>query len=112
MSDPRQLSLLEAAAARDAGMAQVDDHADPEWRDAAYDALRRYLERHAEFFAADFWRDTDLPWPREARAFGPVVLRAARARWIVKTGEYRPSQHSHLGGMAVWRSLLYAGGDG
>ncbi len=54
----------------------------------------------------DFWREARLDSPPEARALGPVILRAARLRLMEKTGEFRQSVASNLSPKPVWRSLI------
>lgn len=99
-----------AAAKRDDGMRRADEHADDEWKDRASALLDAYLRQHPEFFVDDFWRESALDAPREARALGPIIQRAAREGRIVKTGNYRPSVRSNLTPKPVWRSTVYEGG--
>lgn len=98
-------TVKEAAAQRDDGMQRAEDHADEEWKTLAWDTLVTYIADRDEFFCDDFWADTELPWPREARAIGPVIHRAARYGLIEKTGTYRPSVHSNLTPKPVWRVI-------
>jgi DNA polymerase len=97
---------------RDEGMAQVKEAADPTWMQDAWEALIEYLRTHPEFHVDDFWKDTELRMPREARALGPVVMKAARAGLMVKTGEFRESVRSNLSSKPCWRSLIYTPGVG
>lgn len=94
-----------AVRARDEGMRRAEDHADKEWKVLAWDTLVAYFDTHDEFFCDDFWLETRLPWPREARAIGPLILRAARAGLIEKTGASRPSVRSNLTPKPVWRVM-------
>jgi hypothetical protein len=98
------ITVAEARAKREAGMALVA--ADSQWQDKAYATLVRYLKRHHEFFVDDFWAGTRLAYPSNARALGPVVLRASREGLMEKTGEHRPSVRSNLTAKPVWRSLI------
>ena len=85
----------EAEALRDEGIQRAIDHADrveSEWSDRAYGMLVRYarqkgsgakitseaVRNHAEWFG--------LPTPPDKRAWGAVILRAARAGVIHKAG--------------------------
>lgn len=97
----------DAARRRDAAIVQVEAGADPDWMATAWDALVDYLRTHEEWFADDFWAETNLAKPREARALGPLVLRAAREGFMVKTGLFRKSVASNMTEKPRWRSLLY-----
>jgi len=99
-----------AAQLRDVGMRRAADHANRahgEWGEQAYGALRRFLAmlRPDEFTTEDVreWSDT-IPEPPDRRAWGHVMMRAARAGEIRKVG-YRahrdPSRHK--GVSTVWR---------
>ncbi len=100
--------LLEAARAeRDQALRQVDDAADPDWKDVAYAALERTARLLPEFISDDVWATGGLTSTREDRALGPVFRRAARDGLCVKTDRTRPSVRSHLTGKPVWRSLIY-----
>jgi uracil-DNA glycosylase len=98
----RQESVLR----RDAGMAQVEAAADPTWMEEAWDTLVAWLETHDEFFVDDFWSGTQLAVPRESRALGPIVMRAARQGLMEKTGRFRASVRSNMTEKPVWRSLV------
>ena len=95
-----------ATVARDAGMAAVEEAADPDWMDEAWDALVNWLKTHDTFFVDDFWSGTQLSIPRESRALGPIVMRASRQGLMEKTGQFRPSVRSNMTEKPVWRSLL------
>ncbi len=98
------MTYAEARAKRETGMTLVS--ADEEWREKAYNTLVRYLKRHRTFFVDDFWADTRLPYPSNARALGPVILRAAREGLMVKSGEYAPSIRSNLSPKPIWHSRI------
>lgn len=101
-----QLTLEQAIADRDRALAQVDRNADQEWKDRALQAVRQVCISSAEWHSDDVWA-TGLDEPREARALGPVVLRAIRNGWCVKTDRVRPSVRSHGSGKPVYRSLIH-----
>jgi uracil-DNA glycosylase len=108
--DPRrrqQIDELDAARRRDEALGQVADAADPSWMAAAWDAIVEYLKSHQVFFVDDFWIETELERPRESRALGPVVLRAAREGLMKKSGEFRPSTASNMTAKPCWTSLIY-----
>lgn len=95
-----------ARARRRDGMARADDHADSRWKIDAWTWLVAYLRSHPTFFADDVW-PAGCPRPAEARAFGPLVLRAAREGLIRKTGTFRPRTSGNLTPAPVWESLVY-----
>lgn len=100
-------TLFDAAReARDAGMAQVDEHADPAWKDYARDWILAYLRTHPTMFTDDLWA-AGLTKPHQMRALGPIILSLARQGHIVKTGRYRPRTLGHLAEGPVWHSNLY-----
>jgi hypothetical protein len=101
-----QLSLS-ARVRREDGIRRADDHADEDWKEAAFRALSSYLRTHPTLFCDDLWEHIERP--RESRALGPVILRAARERLMVRSGEYRKSVASNLSEKPVWRSLVYVG---
>lgn len=104
MSAQHQLTFNDAAAARDAAMEAAEIGALEHWKIAAWDFLVQYLRTHREMCTDDLW-DAGLPRTRENRALGPLVMRAARAGYIVKA-DYRPSLRRHLTPQVVWRSLI------
>lgn len=97
----------QAVERREAALAAVEDAADPGWLERAYDALVGYLRSHGELFVDDFWSETGLDRPREARALGAVIQRAAREGLMEKSGEFRKSVASNLASKPVWTSRIY-----
>lgn len=98
-----------ARGRRDAAVAGVEANADDDWLADAFDALVAYLRTNPEFFSDDFWSVTQIRRPRESRAFGPVVMKAARDGLMEKSGEFRKSVASNMTEKPVWRSLIYGG---
>jgi hypothetical protein len=94
----------DAEQARDLGMARVAT--DPSWAEYAFDFLAGYCRTHPTMFPDDLWAEGLTP-PREARAFGPVIQRAARCGMIVKTAETRARLRGHMTLAVVWRSTIY-----
>jgi len=92
---------------RDTAIAQVEANADDNWLAEAYDELVRYLRSHPEFFVDDWWTETKIAEPRESRALGPVVMKAARAGLMVKSGSFRKSVRSNMTEKPVWLSQIY-----
>lgn len=108
--DARQAVLAaeqDAARRRNAALIQVEQGADPDWMATAWDALVHYLETHPEWFADDFWAATTVERPRESRALGPLVLRAAREGLMVKSGRFRKSVASNMTEKPIWESNVY-----
>ena len=95
------------ANARAVALEQVEDHADPEWKDRALAAVRLTAQSKPEFISDDVWEIGQLDSTREARALGPVFIQAAKNGWIRKTDKVRPSVRSHLSGKPIWVSLIY-----
>ncbi len=106
-----QIPLFDAAKeARAEALKRVDEAAEPEWKDMAYEAVVKTALRLPNFISDDVWETGGLDSTREDRALGPVFLRAARDRVCVKTDRVRPSVRSHLSGKPVWRSLIFDDG--
>lgn len=97
--DPRE--------ARDDAIARADDHANPEWRERAYQAVRKVARMRLDFTADEVWDElADVSeTTHNPSALGPVFLRAAKAGVIVKTGELRLSKHTQRHrDLTVWRA--------
>jgi hypothetical protein len=103
-----QLTLDEARTSRRSALSRVESHADREWLDRAFAALRGYLERNETFHCDDFWT-LGIERPHESRALGAVITRAKRERLMERSGSYRQSVASNLSEKPVWRSLVYRG---
>jgi hypothetical protein len=103
----REARVIASAVRRHDGLAAVEANADDDWSARALDVLERWLRTHETFFVDTFWAESGLELPKEARALGPVILKASRAGWMVKTDCYRPSVRSNLTVKPVWRSTLF-----
>lgn len=103
----QQADELEAVRRRDQALTQVADAADPNWMAAAWDAVVEYLRTHETLFVDDFWAETRLQRPKESRALGPVILRAAREGIMKKSGQFRKSSASNMTEKPVWTSLIH-----
>lgn len=105
---PVTLDATASRAAKQEAMARVDDHADPEWKEAAFAAVERVARARETFTPDDIW--VEVPKPREPRALGPVMLRARRAGICAPTGRHVksriPSQHQNP--ITEYRSLVHA----
>jgi hypothetical protein len=90
--------------ARDAGMAQADAAANPDWKADANRAVMLLIARGEEFTGDEVWAEVGY-FPRERRALGPLMKRFADSGAIVDTGKRRkstrPEHHSYP--MTVWR---------
>jgi hypothetical protein len=94
-----------AEQARDAGMAAVDAHANAQWKLSAAAVIRELARRGVPFIGDDVWDLLDqrqVPPPSSLRALGPLMLAAARAGEIRRTGEFRPSVRSHMSPKPLW----------
>jgi len=101
-------TIEQARRERDDALDRVDRGADEEWKDYAWSWAYAYLRSHREWFPDDSWAE-GLVEPREARAFGPVVLRLLRAGFMARTGEMRQRTRGHAALGPVWRSTIYTG---
>lgn len=101
-----EATLFDALRARDEAMAAVEENADDQWKREAWEWLVGYLRTHDEFFPDDAWSEGLAP-PRERRAFGPLVQRAARQGLIVKSGRLRQRVRGHGTPAEVWTSTIY-----
>lgn len=104
------LDARESRRQRDLAIARVDRGTDAEWKEAATSVVYHLCRTMPVFTPDDIWA-TGLPKPREPRALGPIMLRAARERWCQKTGRYvaskAPTQHQNV--IAEWESLIIEG---
>jgi hypothetical protein len=85
----------------------VDEATDEAWRELALQAVFDTCRKMPEFISDDVWEVGGLKSTREDRAMGPVLMRAKKNGWCVKTNRVRPSVRSHLSGKPVWESRLY-----
>jgi len=102
----------EGEVLRDAGMQQAIDHAEqetPNWSDLALDMVRAFIDTypHLEFMTEDVrkWaHHKGLPETPSKRAWGGVIMRAARLDMIVKVriGQVK-NPAAHCANANVWR---------
>lgn len=88
--------IAEGQRRRDAGIQQAIDHANDvteQWSIKAFNLFLKYLKEYypgKQFQAEDFrtWceRDNRIPEPPSKRAYGAIVLRAAKQNLIKKAG--------------------------
>lgn len=107
MTQDTLFSAAAGIAARDDGIARVDENADEVWKADAFEAVRRVASVKATFTPDDIWK-SGLRKPREPRALGPVMLRAIRAGLCERTDKLVPSSNpkQHRNMIRVYRSLL------
>ncbi len=111
---PREHDALCAKAATDEAIERVEEHADPEWKAHALDAIESCARSFPTFTTDAVWALLDGgPETHEPRALGAVMREAARRGWVESTDrtEQTARVHAHQRPARVWHSLIY-GGDG
>lgn len=108
---PSLLDLAAGLAARDEALVRVDRNADSRWKDHVDRTIRRLASTRAEITTDDVWQalaDAGVEPPREPRALGSAMKRAAAAGEIAATDRIvqsaRPACHARP--VRVWRSLV------
>lgn len=104
-----QTELFTGKQRRDAGIKKAEDHAGGAWNimaDAAFDWF--ISKRQTDFMTEDFRLIANhlfgLPNPPSLRAFGGVILRAARAGKIVRVGYGQvKNPKANSANASVWR---------
>lgn len=106
-----QVDTAAAEAKRDDAIKRAETGSDPEWFEAALDAVRETARALPQLTTDDVMARHTLPEPREPRAWGPVVLAARNEGLIENTYTQAPSRRasSNCRRLTVWRSLVYAG---
>lgn len=103
----QQLTLDEARTATEQGIAQAADNAGQEWIELAIEEVRRYALNHRTFLAEQVrLSPNDLPDPPHARAWGQVMLSAAK-RGIIEKNGFGFARASHLSPVVKWKSLVF-----
>lgn len=106
-----------AKAARDEGMQRAIDHADclcDTWSLRAFNWVHGYAQWHAEFMSEDVRMAAEkapgFVAPPDNRAWGAVMIKAARAGLIERTG-YAQAKNPrvHCSVNAVWHSKVFKG---
>lgn len=106
--DPDAVRRVTATERRDDGMRRAVDHADRvshAWSVLAYQFVQHYLAYDGPFLAEELVRaayDYGIPEPPDARAWGAIMNRAARAGLIVKAG-YREDRYCSP--KTLWRRV-------
>ena len=82
-------------------------------RGPAYEAVERVAQTHDEFISDDVWIELAAQGypekPREPRALGAIMGKAARAGLMADSGRTRKTANktSHANPVRVWRSRVY-----
>jgi hypothetical protein len=96
------------------GMGRADAHAEPDWMSTAYRAVS-VVAKHRVELTPDAVIGLLKHWeawpPREPRALGPVMLKAAKSGLISNTGKWVNSAlpERHCRPIPVYKSLVYEG---
>lgn len=93
----------------DETIAQVAEHAGPEWRDHALEAVRQAALTN-DLVTVDEVHPFISEATYDLRALGGVMRTAGRRGWIRRLpNQYRPSKRpeTHSRPLAVWESLIY-----
>jgi hypothetical protein len=93
----------------DVGMRMARDHADQkilDWSGQCFELMKEYLKINDQPFMAEFfrqWAEGKIPDPPSKRAYGAVIVRAAKERLIRRTGYAKVSNYkAHSTPAAVW----------
>lgn len=107
-----QLSIPLSRAARDNSIQAAIWHANdvsPEWSEAAYHCLQWFLQRTDTPFLCEDYRavaEKYLVPPPSKRAFGAVILRAAKAGLIKKVGYGQVKNvKAHMANATQWQKV-------
>jgi len=101
------LDLAEGRRRRDAGMDAVDNSA--EFQYAADRAVAQTARVFSSFVVDQVWQYVDGDYGVDKRAMGPAMLRAARAKLIEPSSDFRPTSQpkSHAQPRRIWISRIY-----
>jgi hypothetical protein len=105
------LDIKQGRVDRDNGIKAAVDHADrvsEGWSDKAYQFLLKFLNNHNGPFMAEEIRSAaalmDFELPPSARAWGAVVLKAAKAGIIERVGIQKvKNKTAHCANATVWQ---------
>jgi hypothetical protein len=102
------LDAEESATAAAEGIARAEAGATDEWRAEALEAVRRAATQKMFITADDVWAILDKP--EEPRALGAILLRAARAGWLERTGRTKTTTQvsGHCHPVSIWKSKLHS----
>lgn len=106
-----QFDISKAAERRDLGIMRAEAKANSdsrEWSDEAYDFLVGYIKINRRFQVEDirFASQGLVPTPENQRAWGGVVVRAAKAGLIRQDGFQKVKNiKAHRTPAAVWKTI-------
>ena len=105
MSTP---DLFTGPELRDAALARVAAHADPDFMAAALAAVERVAATRDEFTTDHVWVEIGTAQTHERRAMGAVMRQAMRLKIVAPTTLFRPSDQAQCHGrpMRVWRRAV------
>ena len=108
-----QPTLFDAEAgrrARDASMAQVEEHADPVWMSEAESIMRALVTPWTTDVVWETLHRRGIAAPREPRALGPLVMKLYKAGLIERTGRALPTERprGHRNPKTEWRPTALA----
>ena len=105
---------VEAAASRDAAIAQVEHNADDAWKDEARAIVRRLALSRVEFTTDDVWSclANSTAETHEPRALGAIMREAGREGLIKATNTTTPSTRAACNArpVRIWESLVVGEG--
>lgn len=108
-----QLDIFAAEDQRNKGIEKAVSHADwkeDDWQARAFEFLKEFLGNHNGPFMVEEVRSyaalLDFPLPPSARAWGAVILRAAKEKLVERCG-YSQTKNvkAHRTPAALWRQI-------
>lgn len=103
---PEKDPILLAIERRETGIARSEGRANrtaPGWSERAANHLRAFALAHADFTIEEA-RVAFAEQPAELRSWGGATRIAINRKWIVRTGDIRPTNSSNRSPMIVWRA--------
>jgi len=108
-----QLTLdgMDAPSAKIIALHKVESHADPHWMASARAEVDAVAFLYDEFSTDAVWErlaNHDVPEPREPRAMGAIMRKAALDGVIEATNRYEQSSRevNHQRPVMIWRSCV------
>ena len=104
--------LFSAEQLRDTGMKMAVDHADEKilkWSERCFELLKQYIQINRAPFMAEFfrqWAEKKIEDPPSKRAYGAIMIRAAKENLIRQNGYAKTSNYkAHKTPAAVWVAI-------
>lgn len=104
------LDFEAAEKARDYGIHKAVNHANAvsnNWSESAYKLLMDFIKEKRVFKCEDFrmWCNDKIEQPPSLRAFGGIIMKAAKAGLINKVGiEAVSNVKAHMANAGIWES--------